>query len=276
MQLPPTIQSLLDAPLIHVEPPMYPCSDGKPMADNSRQLYWIVLLYANLCWLFRGRQDVAVHGNMIWYPEQGNPKQQQAPDVFVVFGRPPGERESYLQWQEDHVPPTVVFEILSPSNSVAEMARKQEFYEYHGVEEYYEYDPQSNWLSGFRRQGSVWIRIRPINGWVSPRLNIRFRLEESGLIVETADGQPFLPFEEVAQRWHDTEKQLALEKQRAELAEKQLALEKQRGDQAEERANSIQEKFRRLVELSRKVRLGQASAEEREELTRLEQESESL
>jgi hypothetical protein len=77
------------------------------MADNSRQLHWIVLLYSNLCWHFRGRQDVAVHANVLWYAEEDDASQRQAPDVMVVFGRPPGERNSYRQYEEDNVPVTV-------------------------------------------------------------------------------------------------------------------------------------------------------------------------
>jgi Uma2 family endonuclease len=139
MNLPASLMQLLNAPPEESpSPPLYPDSDGKAMADNSRQLHWIVLLYCNLCWLFRGRQDVAVHGNLLWYVEEGDPNERQAPDVLVIFGRPPGERDSYLQWQEDNIPVTVVFEILSPSNTVEEMRQKHEFYDHYGVEEYYE------------------------------------------------------------------------------------------------------------------------------------------
>jgi len=268
MKLSGTMQALLQAPLEQAPAaPLFPCSDGKLMADNSRQLQWIVLLYINLCWLFRGRQDVAVHGNMIWYVEQGDPSECQAPDVFVVFGRPPGERESYLQWQEDNVPLTVVFEIISPANTLAEMRKKQEFYDHYGVEEYYEYDPGQNTLVGFYRQGEVWIRIRNFDTWVSKRLGIRFVLHETGMTVETQDGQPFLPFEEVAARWQTAELRAKTTEQRAEAAE-------QRAEAAEQRAETVQKALQRLAELSRKVRRGQASTEELAELERLEQQLE--
>jgi Uma2 family endonuclease len=259
MELPASLLALLNAPLEESPPPpMYPASDGKTMADNSRQLRWIVLLYCNLCWLFRGRQDVAVHANMLWYVEEGDPKQRQAPDVLVIFGRPPGERDSYLQWQEDNVPVTVVVEILSPSNTAEEMSQKHEFYDHYGVEEYYEYNPLTNRLSGFRRQGEVWVRIRRFDTWTSPRLGVRFQFSGETMVVEAPDGQPFVSFEEVAQRWHD-------ERQRADN-------EKQRADLAEQRADNEKRRAVRLAELSRKVRRGQATAQELEELERLEQE----
>jgi Uma2 family endonuclease len=257
MDLPASLLALLNAPPeVAPPPPMYPESDGQPMADNSRRLHWVVLLYSNLRWLFRGRQDVAVHANLLWYTEEGDPTQRQAPDVMVVFGRPPGERGSYLQWQEGNVPVTVVFEIISPSNTDEEMQGKEEFYDHHRVEEYFKYNPQTNRLTVFRRQGDVWVRVRRFENWVSPRLGVRFVLAEEGLRVETPDGQPFVPFEEMAQSWMDA-------KQRGDEEMKRVDSEKQRADVAEQRA-------RRLVELGRKVRQGQATPQELAELDELE------
>src|SRR5580704_10855200 len=115
---------------------VYPESDGKPMADNTKQFMWIVVLYGNLAALFRDRLDVWVWGDLMWYPLEGHPESSAAPDVFVVFGRPKGHRRSYKQWEEGNIPLTVVFEILSPSNTVQEMDDKLAFYEEHGVEEY--------------------------------------------------------------------------------------------------------------------------------------------
>jgi Uma2 family endonuclease len=102
-----------------IEPQLfYPDSDGKPMADNTVQYRWIVRLVANLKYLFK-EQTVFVAGDLLWYPQQVTvpPAPRQAPDAMVVFGRPPGERGSYKQWEEDNIAPQGVFEILSPSNS---------------------------------------------------------------------------------------------------------------------------------------------------------------
>ena len=74
---------------------------------------------------------------MLWYPVKGDPKTRVAPDVLVAFGRPKGDRGSYRTWEEENVAPQVVFEILSPGNTTAEMAEKLRFYERYGVEEYY-------------------------------------------------------------------------------------------------------------------------------------------
>jgi hypothetical protein len=47
---------------------VYPDDDGLPMADNTKQLRWIVVLYDNLCALFHAVVDVFVAGNHLWYP----------------------------------------------------------------------------------------------------------------------------------------------------------------------------------------------------------------
>src|SRR5262245_43153443 len=94
----------------------YPESDGKPMADNSRQFQWMTVLAGNLAVLFRDRADVFVCGNQNWYPVELEPEIVSAPDVYVVFGRPKGHRRSWKQWEEENVPMTVVFEVLSPNN----------------------------------------------------------------------------------------------------------------------------------------------------------------
>ena len=96
------------------KPIFYPESDGLPMSDNTRQFRWIVVLADNLQALFCERDDVFVSGNQFWYPVVGEPEIKKTPDVYVVFGRPKGDRSSYKQWEEDGIPMTVVFEILSP------------------------------------------------------------------------------------------------------------------------------------------------------------------
>jgi hypothetical protein len=94
------------------------------MADNTKQFRWIALLYTGLAELFRN-ENVFVGCNQFWYPVEGEPQTVQTPDVYVVFGRPKGDRSSYKQWEEGGVPMTVVFEILSHKYDYAEMVEKQ-------------------------------------------------------------------------------------------------------------------------------------------------------
>jgi Uma2 family endonuclease len=204
------------------------------MADNSKQARWIVTLYDNLAALFHAAGDVLVGMNMFWYPVEGESGIRNAPDVFVVFGRPKGDRSSYKQWEENNVPLTVVFEVLSPSNTFTEMSDKLAFYDEYGAEEYYIYDPDTNRLQVFLRRGDVLVRVRKPNGFVSPRLGVRFDLSAAEMIVYRPDGRRFPSFEELQER--------------AEKAEQRAA---------------------RLAELTRKALRQQATAEELQELEAL-------
>src|SRR5438105_1115901 len=141
---------------------VYPERDGLPLSDNTKQLRWIVVLYGNLSAQYRRAADVFVAGDLLWYPEEGHPEVRLAPDVLVVFGRPKGDRGSYRQWEEGDVPVTVAFEVLSPSNTVTEMADKLAFYDDHGAEEYYVYDPDRGHLLVYIRQGQTLQRVRPV------------------------------------------------------------------------------------------------------------------
>ncbi|MEO0353107.1 MAG: Uma2 family endonuclease [Cyanobacteria bacterium P01_A01_bin.15] len=162
--------------LISDSQPYYSDSDGQPMADNTKQFRWIVVIKENLERLFASDANVFVAGDLLWYPVEGEPKRRQAPDVMVVFGRPKGDRGFYRQWVEGGIAPQVVFEILSPGNRSGEMLRKLNFYQKYGVTEYYIYDPDSNELTGFERSGKSLQLVSEMPGWVSPRLNIRFEL----------------------------------------------------------------------------------------------------
>jgi Uma2 family endonuclease len=173
---------------------IYPDSDGKPVADNTKQADVMVLLKTNLDDLFADREDVFVAMDLLWYPVEGKPEVRAAPDILVAFGRPKGYRGSYKQWEEGGVTPQVVFEILSPGNRSSEMSRKFDFYQQYGVEEYYIYDPDDFDLSGWRRIAEE-DRLRlidPIDGWVSPRLGVRFDAPgDREMIIYHPDGTPF-------------------------------------------------------------------------------------
>ncbi|CAC5344403.1 MULTISPECIES: Uma2 family endonuclease [Planktothrix] len=195
-------------------PIIYSDTDGQPMADNTRQFQWIVTIKENLDLLFANNSNVFVAGDLLWYPIEGNNTIRRAPDVMVVFGRPKGYRGSYQQWQEDNIPPQVVFEILSPGNTIKEMAAKLQFYQRYGVEEYYLYDPEKVDFAGWQIMDGKLTIIEEIQGWVSPRLGVRFEMAEE-LQIFTPTGERFLTFVELGQK-------LQQEKRRAEQAEARL------------------------------------------------------
>lgn len=209
----------------------FPDSDGKPMSDNTEQFRWIVLIKENLEILFADDPNVFVAGDLLWYPVRSRLAGSVAPDAMVVFGRPKGRRGSYKQWEENNIPPQVVFEILSPSNTAEEMEDKLEFYQLHGIEEYYLYDPDRIELKGWIRQGAILTRIPEMNGWTSPRLGIEFRLERE-LVIYRPDGRPFLSAIELDQRAEQA-------RQRAAALERSLEAERQRAQQLEDYLRSI-------------------------------------
>ncbi len=223
---------------VMVESIIYPESDGKPMADNSKQFRWITTIEGNLEILFEHHPAVFVAGDMFWYPVEGNNQRRVAPDVMVVFGRPKGDRGAYLQWREGDIPPHVVFEILSPGNTKKEMAHKFAFYEKYGVEEYYLYDPDSGRLAGWRRQETALAEIDEMMGWVSPRMGIRFDLEGVELVLTDPEGNRFLTFLELNQRRQQAEARAETEARARAEAEAQADLEAKARAEAEARAET--------------------------------------
>ncbi len=220
---------------------VYPESDGKPMADNTKQFRWIVTIESGLEALYANDPNVFVAGDLLWYPVEGHPEIRVAPDALVVFGRPKGDRGSYLQWLEEDVPPQVVFEILSPGNTFAEMHRKLHFYERYGVEEYYLYDPDDGELSGWIRRDDALEEIQEMRGWTSPRLGVRFDLDGQELRLYRPDGEPFASYLEIMV-------QRDQERERADQERERAAQERERAELAEQRVRELEERLRALGE----------------------------
>jgi Uma2 family endonuclease len=221
---------------------IYPDSDGQPMADNTKQFHWIQTIQSNLAAIFADDPQVFVAGDLLWYPVEGDNKTRQAPDVMVVFGVPKGDRGSYRQWSEGDIAPQVVFEIWSPGNRLGEMAKKQVFYDTYGVEEYYIYDPDRNDLGIFTRspEGGLQPVDPGTEDWVSPRLGVRFQMDEETLTLLGPDGQPFSTLTEERQRAQQ-------ERQRAEQEQRRADQEQQRADQEQQRAEQERDRADRLA-----------------------------
>jgi Uma2 family endonuclease len=206
----------------------YPESDGQPMAEKTEQFQWIVTIQGNLDGWFRNREDAFVAGNLLWYPVEGQPWVRTAPDVLVVFGRPKGRRGSYLQWKEAGIAPQVVFEIWSPSNKQSEKEEKLAFYDCYGVEEYYAYDPETGEVEGWIRQKGKLAPIAEMRGFSSPRLGIRFELEDRELALYLPDGRKFETPVELMARVEAEQAAEALARAEAERVAKEAAWAKLR------------------------------------------------
>ncbi len=215
--------------LLKTNPDIYPETDGKPMSENTEHYRWIVTIKENLEILYAADANVFVAGDLLWYPVEKKQDPKSAPnvgpDVMVIFGVPKGKRGSYQQWAEGNIPPQVVFEIRSPGNETAEMKDKFDFYQQYGVEEYYLYDFTRFALDGWQRRGERLEPILNMNGWVSPRLGIRFLMTTEDLEVYRPDGRRFLTSVELEER--------------AEMAESRLEQAEAQLEQTESRLNQL-------------------------------------
>ncbi len=177
-----------------------------------------------------------------------------APDAMVAFGRPKGDRGSYLQWREGGVAPQVVFEVLSPQNTRREMDRKRAWYFRHGVEEYYEFDPDRLRLRGWVREGETPREILPMSGWVSPRLGVRFELTDD-LTIFGPDGRPLATYVEISRQRDESEQRAEHERQRADQEHQRADQEHRRADQEHRRAEQERQRAERLAARLRELGL---------------------
>jgi Uma2 family endonuclease len=239
----------MNAPIAPAPPRVvYPDSDGQPMSDNTLQWECIVTIKCGLDVRFRDDPNVFVAGDLLWYAVEGYPTIRAAPDALVAFGRPKGYRGSYQQWLEDNIPPQVVFEVLSPGNRVAENLRKFQFYQYYGVEEYYIYDPYENVWSGWMRAPDGQLHeVADMEGWVSPRLGVRFSMKAGDLELYHPDGRRFTGFIELTKQWEAEKQARALAEQAASQARAQAAQAEQARAQAEQATSQERERAERLA-----------------------------
>lgn len=189
---------------------IYPDSDGKPMSDNTKQFELIVTIQGGIDALYKDNENVFVAGDLLWYPVEGDNKTRQAPDTMVVFGRPKSYRGSYQQWLEENIAPQVVFEIISPGNRLGEIFKLFKFYDNYGVEECYFYDLKDNELIGWLRSDGKLNYIESMEGWVSPRLQIRFQTASGDLEIYRPDGQKFLSYVELSRQQELAQQQMEL------------------------------------------------------------------
>ena len=244
----------------------YPDSDGNPMADNTEQYRWIVIIKENLEIMYADDPHVFIAGGLLWYPVRRSQK-RVAPDVMVALGRPKGRRGSYKQWLEDDIAPQVVFEILSTSNKdrrgLDSLEDKFDFYQTYGVQEYYIYDPDELFLEGWQRIGDRLVQIPSMLNWVSPLLGIRFDWAiAQELIISRPDGQRFLSPVELSQRLQQSEIQVWQEQQRTAQERRRAETQQQRAEQEALRAEreslrAEQEALRAEQERQRAERLAQ-------------------
>ena len=141
---------------------LYPCSDGRPLADNAWQSRAILRATGDL---EVAHPEALAVMNILVYPEEGNPKNRVAPDVLVAFGVGTHSRSSYLVWEEGK-PPDWVLEVASPSTNDLDFKRRA--YAAMGVPEYWLFDPKGDVfplgqprLQGLTLADGGYVRLAP-------------------------------------------------------------------------------------------------------------------
>ena len=118
----------------------YPCSDGRPMADNMWQARAILNAAGDV---EAAHPQALVAADILVYPEEGNNKNGIAPDVLVAFGVGTHSRSSYFVWREGK-PPDWVLEVASPGMQAKDRGVKRRRYREMGVREYWLFDAKGD------------------------------------------------------------------------------------------------------------------------------------
>ncbi|WAS06185.1 Uma2 family endonuclease [Gloeomargaritales cyanobacterium VI4D9] len=230
--------------------------DGEPLESNRHRIAMNVLIRSAQQALSH-RSDVFIGGNMFVYfsREQAMNRDVRGPDVLMVLGVPPRERQGWVVWEEGGRYPDVIVELLSPSTAAFDRGAKKDLYEQVFRTPYYfvcdPFAPLES-LAGWRLDSSEGYQPLVANerGWLwCDLLGLWFGVWEGVIDREgpcgwlrlyTPQGDLALLPEEAAQQRADQEKQRAdQEKQRADQ-------EKQRADQEKQRADRLAAKIREL------------------------------
>ena len=162
MPAPRSASAALDVHARAARDVLYPCSDGRPLADNAWQSRAILRATGDL---EVAHPEALAVMNILVYPEEGNPKNRVAPDVLVAFGVGTHSRSSYLVWEEGK-PPDWVLEVASPLTNDLDFKRRA--YAAMGVPEYWLFDPKGDVfpagqprLQGLTLADGGYVRLAP-------------------------------------------------------------------------------------------------------------------
>jgi hypothetical protein len=130
-----------------------------------------------------------------------------------------------------------VIEVLSPVKTPQEIVDKFEFYDRYGVEEYYVIDPDRHRVEGYLRGPGSLRPAGDMDGFVSPRLGIRFDLSSGVVRVYHPDGEVFRTHAEMAAELRSHQqgiaycrRQIEEARQRTERALKEFQESRQRAE----------------------------------------------
>jgi Uma2 family endonuclease len=249
----------------------YPETDGKPMAESDLHRGVMFAIIRILQRFFLGRQ-VYISGNLLVYHEQGNPYKSVSPDCFIVRDVEPRLRNIYKIWEEGKGP-EIVFEVSSKTTQHVDMGKKMRLYAELGVQEYFIYDPTSEYLDpplvAYELVGG-YVPMKPVKeevvigdlafipGQAEPReyistlLGLRLTLDDQNRLqfYDLVTNQRLLDDTEalmVAETViRDAELRAEEEKRRADEERQRAEAERQRAEQAEAEIARLREELARL------------------------------
>jgi len=271
----------------------YPETDGKPMAESDLHRGVMFAIIRLLQRFFAGRR-VYISGNLLIYYEEGNPYKSVSPDCFVVRELEPRLRDTYKIWEEGKGP-EVVFEVSSKTTRRVDFGKKMRLYAELGVQEYFIYDPTSEYLdpplAAYELVGGGYVPMKPVKEeillgdlafvpgqtetpeYISQLLGLRLTLDEQNRLQfydlttdrRLLDDTEALALAETLAK--DAELRAEEEKQRAEEEKQRAEEEKQRAEEEKQRAE--EEKQRAEEEKQRAEKAEAENARLRAELARL-------
>jgi Uma2 family endonuclease len=158
----------------------YATSDGRPICETDLHRNILFESIESLKLYFTG-QRVYVSGNILLYYQPGNRRWHVSPDVLVVKGLQPYDRDHYLLWKEGR-PPQVVIEVTSQSTREEDLYDKLEIYRDRiRVPEYFLFDPRGEYLDpalqGYRLSGGQYEPIAMVAGRVASQ-ELELHLEQ--------------------------------------------------------------------------------------------------
>jgi hypothetical protein len=141
----------------------------------------------------------------------------------------------------------VIFEVWSPNNRQQRMEDNREFYGRYGAEEYYIVYPDfPAHIDGCKAEGGKLVRIPEMNGFISPRLKVRFELKKGQVAVYGPDGGRFLSFVESGAQAIQAHERAEQERRAAEAERQKSQAERQKAEAEHERAAKLAARLREL------------------------------
>jgi Uma2 family endonuclease len=232
---------------------VYPTTDGRPMGETDLHRNIMFAAIESLKLHYAGQQ-VYVSGNILLFYQPGNRRRHVSPDVLVVKGLDPHDRENYLLWEEGR-PPNVVIEVTSGSTRDEDLYDKFEIYrDQIRVLEYFLFDPRGDYLEpslqGYRLKARRYQPIKPVD--------VRLPSRELGLHLETHNRELRF-FDPATGHWlptPDEARQAAeAERRQAESERRQAESERRQAEMKWQQAEAEAERLRQELETLRR-RLG--------------------